>query len=455
MPAGEARVEHVLGRPQPDSFVVTRAPRSAAARASDAVLVDERPPVACAAMQVEIVRGALPPELDEHWRELLARADAPNVFMQPRILRAAAPYRQIVTLLAWEPCGGDRRLVGFWGFSVGKPHLCVLPISALCGPATDHAYLSEPMIERDRLEGTLQAMLDAIVAATELPNIVALESMSGEGATYQALMRVLAQRASQFVRLDAKPRPVLVPGANAEGYLEKAMSSSSRKKLRQHRRRLGEKGRLEVTVARSVPDVRRAFETFLALESQGWKGRRGTAMACCPEDPVFALDLVAALARTGDACIYALELDGRPVSMQVVLRAGPAAFTWKTAYDETLADFSPGVLLFEDCTKALLADPSVVFADSCAFDDTGYMAAWSERKLIVDLWFDARRGASAKFAAMAGVQKAYLPLRQTAKQAYRGSPTAQALVRLIKTRRHGNRNEHTRPAAGRRVATAF
>lgn len=440
------RVEHVLERRlRPDTFVAARPAVVRAPRAPS----DECRSVAGSTPQVELVRGEPPPELDEHWRELLTRADTPNVFMEPRVLRAAAPFRELITLLAWEPCGGGRRLIGFWSFSIGKPHLSVLPIIALCGPPTDHAYLSAPVIERDRLEAVLHAMLDAIAAAPELPKVVALESMSGEGATYKALLQVLTERASPFARLAAKPRPILAPAANAEGYLEKALSSSSRKKLRQHRRRLGEKGRLEMTVARSVPDVRRGFETFLELESQGWKGRRGTAMACCPDDPIFALNLVVALARTGDACIYALELDGRPVSMQVVLRAGAAAYTWKTAYDESLGDFSPGVLLFEDCSKAFLGDPSVVFADSCAFDDTGYMAAWTERKLIIDFWFDVRRGASAKFAVVAGLQKTYLPLRETAKRAYRSSPATQALVRLIKTSRRAKRGEQSQPVAGR------
>ena len=52
--------------------------------------------------------------------------------------------------------------------------------------------------------------------------------------------------------------------------------------------------------------------------------------------------------------------------MQIVLRAGPTAFTWKTAYDEALRDFSPGMLLLEDYTAAFLADPSIATVDSCS-----------------------------------------------------------------------------------------
>lgn len=384
-----------------------------------------------APLRVEIVRGHVSSALDGHWNDLLSRADVPNVFMHPRILRANAPNRRTTALLAWQQGPGEQRLVGFWAFSIGKPNLSMLPITALCAPATDHAYLSAPVIDRARLAPALHAMFDAIAGAPELPKFVALESMSGEGPTFDALIGVLSERQSQFYRLDAKRRPLLVPGSDPGSYLEKGLSSSSRKKLRQHRRRLAEKGRLETTVIRAPRDVRHAFEDFLKLEANGWKGRRRTAILCCPDDAVFARNLIAALVQTGDASIHVLRLDGRPVSMQVVLRAGSAAYTWKTAYDETLSDFSPGMLLFEDYSKAFLADPDLAFADSCAYDDTSYMAAWSERKLVVDIWLDPRRGASAKFSTFARLQKAYLPLRETAKRAYLGVADIQARARTM------------------------
>ena len=380
-------------------------------------------------VQVEIFRGQFSAAFDRHWDDLLSRADLRNVFMHPGVLNAAAPARRLTALLAWEQAPSGKRLVGLWAFATGKPHLSVLPISALCAPATEHAYLSAPVIDRDCLEPTLHAMLEAVAEARDLPKLVALESMSGEGPTYEALIRVLQERHSRFCRLDAKKRPMLVPGAEPKGYLEKALSGSSRKKLRQHRRRLGEKGRLETVVIRTAADVQDTFEVFLKLEADGWKGRRGTAILCCPDDAAFARGLIATLAQTGDASIHVLQLDGRPVSMQVVLRAGSAAYTWKTAYDETLSIFSPGMLLFEDYSRVFLADPEIAFTDSCAYDDTSYMAAWRERKLVIDLWFDARGGASAKFSTLARLQKAYLPLRETAKRAYRGIAEIQPRMR--------------------------
>ena len=50
--------------------------------------------------------------------------------------------------------------------------------------------------------------------------------------------------------------------------------------------------------------------------------------------------------------------------MQIVAARRAAAFTWKTAYDETFHDFSPGMLLLEDYTAAFLADHTIAFVNS-------------------------------------------------------------------------------------------
>ena len=106
------------------------------------------------------------------------------------------------------------------------------------------------------------------------------------------------------------------------------------------------------------------------MEASGWKGRQGTALASNETDAAFMRGAIAALAERGCATVHSIHLDGKPVSMQIVVRAGAAAFTWKTAYDEAFHDFSPGMLLLEDYTAAFLADKTIAFVDSCSFDDT-------------------------------------------------------------------------------------
>jgi CelD/BcsL family acetyltransferase involved in cellulose biosynthesis len=367
-----------------------------------------------APISVECAGGARLLEIESAWRDLVGRAHEPNVFMDPTLIEVAERQlsRRSATLLAWR----GEALVGLWAFSLGAPAL--LPARMLSAPAIPYGYLATPVIDRDGDEETLEAMLDFIARDPGLPKTIALDPIRLDGPTMQALVRVLQARASAPFVLSQARRPTLESELDGKQYFEKALSSASRKKLRQHRRRLEEKGKLELKVCNTPEAVGQAFEDFLRLEAAGWKGRRGTALLCDQAEAAFVRGMVAALAERGNAAVHALYLDGKPVSMQIVLRAGPAAFTWKTAYDEALHDFSPGMLLLEDYTKAFLADESIAYADSCAYDETGFMSAWSERQAIAQVWFDARRGSSLGFHMLYRMQKAYLTLRAVAKDGY-------------------------------------
>lgn len=370
---------------------------------------------------VEIAEAERLGDLQADWDALAARADTPNVFMNPLLVKLAGdaePWRRRVALLAWHEGGGGRHLVGVWAFAVRRAPQSILPVDVLCAPAVAHGYLATPVVDRNALDATLEAMLAAIDDDASLPNIVALDATTAEGATLKALYRVLAARGSVPEVLAEAVRPMLASHLDGKHYLEQALSASSRKKLRQHRRRLGEKGHLDYKVLTAPADVARGFEDFLKLEAAGWKGRQGTALANDPADAAYARTMIAALAERGEAAIHALSLDGQPVSLQVVLRAGPTAFTWKTAYDEDKRDFSPGMLLLEDYTASFLADASITRVDSCAYDETSFMSAWRERQAIATLWFDVTPGGSATFGILTRLQRAYLRMRGAAKAAY-------------------------------------
>jgi CelD/BcsL family acetyltransferase involved in cellulose biosynthesis len=368
-------------------------------------------------MTVEVASAARLADIQSEWDDLIRRAESPNVFMNPALIRVAGeayPDQRFHALLAWDESEG-RRLVGIWAFTVRRPQGAFIPV--LTAPPMQHAYLATPVIDRDRLDETLHAMLDHIAADTTLPKIIALDPIGADG-TMDALTRVLAARGSPSRIMAQAVRPRLASELDGKQYLTNALSSGSRKKLRQHRRRLAERGNLEFTILTEPAEVRDAFEAFLQLEASGWKGRQGTALLANATDAAFARSMIAALATEGAASIHALFLDARPVSMQIVLRAGAAAFTWKTTYDEAFQDASPGMLLLEDYTAAFLADDSIAFVDSCSYDDKGFMAAWSERQQIVSLWIDARRGGSVAFAVASQTHHAALALRGLAKTLY-------------------------------------
>jgi hypothetical protein len=410
-------VVNALGAAKLYSLVADKGLRHGAPR----VAADAGAIVAAAPISVECASGARLSEIAFDWLSLIGRAHESNVFMDPAVIQTAErhlPDRRCVTLLAWQRTGETQALVGLWGFSIGAPAHSLMPHRALLSPPVPHGYLATPVIDRTVAEDALNAMLNFIACDPTLPKLIALDQIASDGPTMQALTRVLAARGGAAVVLAEARRPMLKPGLDGKQYFEMALSSSSRKKLRQHRRRLEEKGALALKSCSEPAAVAQAFDEFLQLEAAGWKGRRGTALLCSAAEAAFARGMVAALAARGKTAVHALYLDGKPVSMQIVLRAGAAAFTWKTAYDEAMNDFSPGMLLLEDYTKAFLADASVASVDSCAYDESGFMSVWTDRAAIAQAWIDVRRGSSFSFLALGRLQKTFLGLRAVAKEKY-------------------------------------
>ena len=382
-----------------------------AAPATHVVLKRDSTSVAASsAISIERASGARLAEIDTDWIDLVARAHESNVFMDPAILGCLDD--RCVTLLAWQ----GQRLIGLWAFARSR----LGPLGALRSAAFAHAYLATPVVDRTSAEAALAALLGYIEQARDLPKLISLDPIRLDGPTMQALSAVLETRGTARRVLGKTSRPILASDLDGKQYFEAVLSSSSRKKLRQHRRRLEELAALENVVFKEPTEVRRAFEDFLDLEAAGWKGKSRTALLCRDSDANFARAMIVALAERGRASIHALYQGGKPVAAQIVLRAGPAAFTWKTAYDEVLGDYSPGMLLLENYTAAFLADKSIAMVDSCAFDDTGFMSVWREREVVAKVVIDARRGRSTLFAAVAGTQKTFLKLRTTAKALWLG-----------------------------------
>lgn len=115
--------------------------------------------------------------------------------------------------------------------------------------------------------------------------------------------------------------------------------------------------------------MRAAFEEFLVLEAAGWKGRGATALASRSVSAAFAREIVSARAEAGAARIDSIRLGVRPIAILVSFVAGATAFTWKIAYDETYARFSPGAQLMMEAVRSLFSDRTVVRIDSCATAD--------------------------------------------------------------------------------------
>jgi hypothetical protein len=94
---------------------------------------------------------------------------------------------------------------------------------------------------------------------------------------------------------------------------------------------------------------------------------------------------VTTLAREDKARVERLFVGKHAIAALIFLRSGATTWAWKIAYDEEFAPASPGVQLLTEATQALLDDPSILRADSCASASHPMIDhVWRERLALAD-----------------------------------------------------------------------
>lgn len=325
-------------------------------------------------------------DLVEELDYLAARAVEPNVFFNPRFLAPAMPRledREVRLAVIRDGTEEKSRLRLLVPFSIEKPPV---PIGAPVMRAWANPFgpLGTPLIDGDDPTGVLEDFFAMLARPhLKLPKVFAFPETRIDGPFAAALKAMAEARNLPLITVGEAERPFLESKLDGEAYLRQSLRAHHYREFRRLKRRLSELGRLEHVIARQADEIRHGVETFLTLEASGWKGREGTAMVVDRYRAAFAREAVHRLAERDLCRIHTLTLDGRPIACLVVFVESAVAYTWKTAYDEAFAAYSPGTLLMIEVTKNHLEDPNINVTDSCAVPDHPVMSRlWSERRIF-------------------------------------------------------------------------
>ncbi|MCY0092461.1 GNAT family N-acetyltransferase [Hoeflea sp. J2-29] len=323
-------------------------------------------------------------ELQEELDFLTNRALEPNVFFSSRFLAPAMPRledRVIRLMLMRDESETHSRMRLMLPFSVEKPGFSV-GASIIRAWANPFGPLGTPLLDREDAAETLDNMLEALSRPESgLPGILVLPDLRLDGPVASLLRAVALGRNLSVAVTDEAQRPMLQSTLDAEDYLGHAVSPHHRREMRRQWRRLSEHGEVTYTVARQPDEIRYHLEEFLTLEDSGWKGRRKSAMVADRYRAAFAREAINSLAETDSVRIHSLALDGEAIASMIVFVSSGDAWTWKTAYDETYARYSPGKLLVDRLTEWHLDDLNIQRTDSCAVPDHPIMSRmWTERE---------------------------------------------------------------------------
>jgi CelD/BcsL family acetyltransferase involved in cellulose biosynthesis len=342
------------------------------------------PPAATYAPQVELVRRSWREFADGEaisaWDALAGRAEEPNPFYESWYLlpslRAFDPTGK-VELLCMEANG---ELVGLLPIRRERDYYG-RPLPHWRNWLHPNAFLGAPLVARGCEDAFWRELLGWCDAHAGPALFLHVAQMPADGPLHRALAACLAsdRPATTVLRAD---RAMLRSALGPEEYFDCSLTAKKRKELRRQHRRLEEEGALTIERTSGAPGVTAWAAEFLALEQAGWKGEAGSALASDPVTARLFVEALAGTARRGRLERLAIRLDGRPLAMLATFLAPPGAFSFKTAFDERFARFSPGVLLQREALE-LLVRPEIDWADSCASPDHPMIDHfWRERRAI-------------------------------------------------------------------------
>lgn len=320
--------------------------------------------------------------LEPGWQELAEQASTPNPFFEYWYLRpsleAFDPHGSV--MLALLVTGG--KLVGLVPHCYSARHHgrnlpnCVVWLH-------HNAFLGSPLVAAGYEQAFWNAYLGECDSGASKALFLHLPQQLAGDSLETGLASVCARQRRSLRSVMRQKRALLSSQLGAQAYREAAMPNKKRKELRRQFNRLGEMGSLTLIRTRSAEGIAQWIDDFLALEARGWKGNNRSALSSRPQTEQLFRSAIGSAANIGRLERLSLTLDGRPIAMLATFLAGRGAFSFKTAYDEDLARFSPGVQL-QLANLDLLDDPGIDWCDSCAAQDHAMIDhIWRERREIV------------------------------------------------------------------------
>lgn len=369
-----------------------------------------------------------PKDLTAHhtdaWRDLQDNCAEPNVFFEHGFLLSALVHcdrdQSAKIAMLWDHTG--KTLIGLMPFARENGY-GRWPVAYMRNWLHPNCFLGTPLVRVGCERGFWQAFLDHLDSRPE-GLFLHLEALRLDGPVFAALRQICAHDRRRCDTVRSERRALMHSPLHGSAYFEATVRKKKRKELVRLRSRLEELGRLETVTGIGEHSLDTWLEEFLALEASSWKGRNLSALASQADTRALFIETVKAAHARERIDLSALRLDGRPIAMLVSFISPPGGFSFKTAFDETLARYSPGVLLQIDMLD-LAARHGLEWVDSCAAPDHPMIESlWGERRTIGRISITLkRRGRPALFALLRQGETAIEKLRN---RRHRAAVTVQA-----------------------------
>jgi CelD/BcsL family acetyltransferase involved in cellulose biosynthesis len=327
---------------------------------------------------------SLSDELATAWDRLADEASEPNPFAERWCLQSALhlldPERHARLVVVRD--GSDGPVIGIMPIAPAT-HYGRVPLRHVTGWAHPNHFHGAPLVRTGFEALFWSILLGWCDAAPWARALVHVPRLTEDAPLHRALVDVARVRGGEAEVVHREERALLESSLSPEEYWDVAVRAKKRKELRRQANRLAEQGEVRFQRWQAGEAVKPWIDAFLDLEARGWKGQAGSALASHGETEAWFRAILTGAAGAGKLDMRALDLGERPLAMLINFFAPPGGFSFKTAFDEDYARFSPGVLL-QQANLDLLGHPQIDWVDSCAAPGHPMIdSVWRERRALV------------------------------------------------------------------------
>ena len=315
---------------------------------------------------------------DPAWHTIALRPSEANPFAEGWFVAASADHLAV-------PASTRMLTVYEAGQLIGLMPICVadaygrMPVAHVQNWQHYNSFFGAPLVRRAFEPLFWSHALELLDADPAAPAFLHITGLDGDGPLAAALLE--ARRGTAIVH--RMRRALLKSDLDPQAYYETTVRKKKRKEIGRLRARLDEQGQVRFHRLAGEAELHAWIDTFLALEASGWKGREGNALGNDAATAAFTRSAMRGAFQAGRLEILRLDLDERAIAMLVNFVTPPGSYSFKIAFDEEYARFSPGVLIQIENLK-ILDRPEIDWMDSCAVEGHPMIESlWGERREIV------------------------------------------------------------------------
>ena len=246
----------------------------------------------------------------------------------------------------------------------------------------DNAFCGAPLVARGQERQFWRGLFDHFDQNPGLALFLHIPLLPEEGPLKAALTDVLAEQSRASFAVLEENRALLASDLSSDDYFTRSMSTKKRKELRRQHKRLSEEGTLTFERCDDTTGIDQWIADFLALETAGWKGDAGSALASSEGTSDFFTNTLTQSAQARKLERLTMRLNDRPIAMLANFVTTPGVYSFKTAFDESYARFSPGMLIQLE-NLSLLDRKDIHWTDSCAAEGHSMIERlWREKRTL-------------------------------------------------------------------------